>query len=163
MNLISKMQNSGHEEYTLTENGKTTLKISYRKDLHTARVEIENDKRVLIIENEGLLKPKLLIKNEYGVMMGKMSFDNWSSDHGLVEMENIRYPFTMNRSASSELFFYKKSRRNLVYSCSLSFETTNQPEFSQDSYTYIIATVWYLLQQDVKQVQQVIDGHAYNL
>ena len=41
--------------------------------MHIARVETEDERRVLIIDDEGLLTIKKAIKNEYGIRIGSLS------------------------------------------------------------------------------------------
>jgi len=144
MNVVINKSSIGNEEYILQENDKTILKVRYRKDLHTARVETVNEQRILIIENEGLLRIRLAIKNEYGVVIGQMTFDNWSDSHGVVQIENIRYRFTVNSKSSPELFIYKDTRRNLIYQCNLSFGPGNQSQLKEQAFAFIISIAWYL-------------------
>src|SRR5215207_7231173 len=107
MNIVSVKNNSGQQDYILKEDEKIVLKLLYKKELHTARVETETEKRVLIIEDEGLLKTRLILKNEYGVRIGSLSYDNFSDTHGSVEIENTRYRFIVEHSSTSVLNIYK--------------------------------------------------------
>ena len=144
MNIGIKKINDGNDEFLLAEKDKTILKVRYRRDLHTARVEAINERRILIIENEGLLRTKLVIKNEYGVLIGQMIFDNWSDSQGSVQIETIRYKFILEGSSPQELFIYKNSRKNLIYQCNLAFEPDNQTHVKDQVSVFIISIAWYL-------------------
>ena len=72
MNIVSVKNNPGQHDYDLQEHDKTVLKLRYKDDLHTARVETGHERRVLIIEDEGLLKARFVLKNEYGVRIGSL-------------------------------------------------------------------------------------------
>ena len=73
MNTVSVKNLSGQQDYILKEDDKTVLKLRYKNDLRTARVETDTERRVLMIEDEGLLRTKLVLKNEYGVRIGSLN------------------------------------------------------------------------------------------
>jgi len=144
MNTVSVKHIPGQQDYLLKEDGTTVLKLQYKQDRHTARIETGNEKRVLMIENEGLLRTRLILKNEYGIRIGSMTFDNFSDTHGSVEIENTKYRFFMTNKPDPELNIYKgSSRRNLIYSCQLSFDDNSKGIRSQPT-PFIIAVSWYL-------------------
>ena len=151
MNVGIKKTGSGNDEYTLIENDKTILRVRHRRDMNTARVETVNEQRILLIQNEGLLRIKMAIKNEYGVQIGQMFFDNWSDDQGVVQIENIRYRFSINNKSSQELYIYKGTRRNLIYQCNLAFEPDNESHLKGHTSAFIISIAWYLHLQSVRE------------
>jgi hypothetical protein len=144
MNIISVKKTAGQDNYQLKENDKTVLDIRYKPEMHIARVETDNERRVLIIEDEGLLKIKLAIKNEYGVRIGSLSYDNFSDTHGSVEIENTNFRFIVKNSPVSELNIYKGSRRNIIYSCQFTADD-NRSKIERSTYSSaIISLSWYL-------------------
>jgi hypothetical protein len=153
MNIVSVKHIPGQEDFHLKEDNLTVLKLRYKQDLHTARIETESARRVLIIDNEGLFKTKLILKNEYGIMIGQLTYDNFSDSHGSVEIEETRFRFSLQRTPATELYIYKNSRKNLLYSCLLSYEEKNYNPtssesdsrvFKTQSSSLIIAVSWYL-------------------
>lgn len=153
MNIVSVKHIPGQEHYLLKEDNQTVLKLQYKQDLHTARIETENERRVLIIDDEGLLKTKLILKNEYGVRIGQLTFDNFSDNQGSVEIEETHFRFSLQRTPTPELYIYKNTRKDLVYNCLLSFEEkNNNPVTSENNHRFfktqssalIIAISWYL-------------------
>jgi hypothetical protein len=143
MNIVSVKNNSGQQDYILKEDNKTVLKLRYKNDLHTARVETETERRVLMIEDEGLLKTKLILKNEYGIRIGSLSYDNFSSTNGLVEIEGTKFRFFI-QGTKPELHIYKGSRGNEIYNCQLSFDDSNAKEIKSPPTAFTIALSWYL-------------------
>jgi hypothetical protein len=144
MNIVSVKSNSGQQDYILKEDDKTVLKLSYKHELHTARIETETERRVLIIEDEGLVKSKLVLKNEYGVRIGSLSYDNFSDTHGTVEIENTKFRFLIQQGTSPELHIYKGSRRNEIYNCQLSFDDASMKETKHQPPAFTIALSWFL-------------------
>ena len=143
MNIIAIKSIPGLDSYQLKENDNTVLEIRYKPDMHTARVVTHEERRVLIIENEGLLRIKMAIKNEYGIQIGSLVYDNFSDTQGSVEIENTRFRFSIQHTPVPELHIYK-GRRNLIYSCQLSFDDNNTKEAKSQSASFIIAVSWYL-------------------
>lgn len=144
MNIIALKRIPGQDYYQLKENDNTVLEIRYKTDLHIARVETCNERRILIIENEGLLRIKMAIKNEYGIPIGSLIYDNFSDSHGTVEIENIRFRFFIQQGPVTELHIYKDSRRNLIYSCQLTYKESDPKGVGSQSALSIIAVSWYL-------------------
>ena len=144
MNIVSVTNIAGQQNYLLKEDNKTVLKLCYKQDVQTARVETEMERRLLIINDEGLLKTKLVLKNEYGVRIGSLTYDNFSDTQGSVEIENIKYRFFITHGSTLELNIYKGSRRNLIYNCQLSFDDNNSKEIKSKPTSFIIAVSWYL-------------------
>ena len=144
MNIVSVKNISGQQDYILKEDDKTVLKLRYKRELHTARIETETERRVLIIDDEGLLRTRLILKNEYGVRIGSLSYDNFSDTHGSVEIENTKFRFRIQHNPKPELYIFKGSRRNEIYNCQLSFDDTNDKEISSQPPAFTIALSWYL-------------------
>ena len=144
MNIVSVKNISGQQDYILKEDDKTVLKLRYKKDLHTARIETETERRVLIIDDEGLLRRRLILKNEYGVRIGSLSYDNFSDTHGSVEIESTKFRFLIKNNTKPELHIYKGSRRNDIYNCQLFFDDTNDKEINRQPSAFTIALSWYL-------------------
>ena len=144
MNIVSQKNVPGQHDYLLKEDNKTVLKFSYKQERHTARVETENERRVLIIDDEGLLKTRLILKNEYGVRIGSLAYDNFSDTQGSVDIENTRYRYVVQNGNKTELNIYKGSRRNRIYNCQLSFDNYNLKELRSQLASLIIAVSWYL-------------------
>lgn len=157
MNIVSVKSNAGQQDYLLKEDDKTVLKLRYKNDLHIARVETEKERRVLIIEDEGLIRTLLVLKNEYGIRIGSLNYDNFSVTHGTVDIENSKYRFHVKEAASTELHIYKGSRKNLIYSCQLSFDDINVKEVKHALASLIISVSWYLFLKGVPKASHVFN------
>jgi len=112
----------------------------------------------LIIDDEGLLKTKSVLKNEYGIRIGSLNYDNFSDTHGLVDIENIKYRFIVKNGEVPELNIYKGSRRNLVYNCQLVFDDTSSKIKGTQTASLIIAVSWYLFLNDAAITKPVFNG-----
>ena len=116
-------------------------------------METEKERRVLIIDDEGLLKTKSVLKNEYGVRIGSLNYDNFSDSQGSVDIENIKYRFNVKHGETPELNIYKGSRRNLVYNCQLVADDIKSRIKGSQTASLIIAVSWYLfLKEEVRLV-----------
>ena len=151
MNIVSVKQLPGQQDYLLKEDDKTVLKLCYKNDLHTARVETEKERRVLIIDDEGLLKTKSVLKNEYGVRIGSLNYDNFSDSQGSVDIENIKYRFNVKNGETPELNIYKGSHRNLIYNCQLVSDDISSRIKGSQTASLIIAVSWYLFLKEASE------------
>ena len=142
MNIVSVRKISGQQDYILKEDDKTVLKLRYKSDLRTARVETETERRVLMIEDEGLLRTKLVLKNEYGVRIGSLSYDNFSDNQGSIEIEGTKFRFFIQHNPKVELHIYKGSRHNKIYNCLIDDMDDNKKQ--RQSPAFAIALSWYL-------------------
>ena len=96
----------------------------------------------------------MVLKNEYGVRIGSLNYDNFSDTHGSIDIEKIKYRFHFRQVTAHELHVYKGSRKDLIYSCQLSIEN-NISKTALAS--LIIAISWYLFLKEVSK-----DHHAFN-
>ena len=158
MNIASVKTNPGQQEYLLKEDDKTVLKLKYKEEVHTVRIETENERRVLIIEDEGLLRTRLVLKNEYGVRIGSLNYDNFSATHGSVDIENNKFRFNVKEEAAkTELQIFKGSRKALIYSCELTFEDKKAKAVKHALASLIISVTWYLFLKGASKTR-----HAFN-
>ena len=158
MNSISYKKTSGQDNYQLRENDNTVIEMTYKPELHIARVETNNERRVLIIEDEGLLRIKMAIKNEYGIRIGSLIYDNFSDTYGSVEIEDNKFRFIIKHEPIPELHIYKGTRRNLIYSCQLSFDVNSLKEAKSHIASSIITVTWYLFLKKVTTEKPVFSG-----
>lgn len=161
MNRISYKKISGQDNCQLKENDKAVLELTYKPQTHIARVETTNERRALIIENEGLLRIKMAVKNEYGVRIGSLTYDNFSDNHGSVEIEGSRFRFIIQSEPKAELHIYKGSKgskRNLIYSCDLSFDDDHKKEMKSLSALCVIAISWYLYLKGALMEKAIFTG-----
>ncbi|HET9745933.1 MAG TPA: hypothetical protein VFP97_09480 [Chitinophagaceae bacterium] len=154
MNIITLQNNPGQQDYLLKEDDRAVLKLRFNNERHIARLETEKERRVLIIEEQGLLRTFLVLKNEYGVRIGSLHYDNFSANQGTVDIENTKYRFDLEQNGSPELRVYKRSRRNLIYRCQLIIENNNSKTALA---SLIIAVTWYLFLKGEAQKH-----HAFN-
>lgn len=156
MNQVMRFSSSDHQDFIFKEDEKTVLKLRFNTQLSTARIETENKKRVFIIEDEGLVRTRLVLKNEYGVRIGYLVFDGWDERKGVVQIESTHFRFALTKNPSHELRIYSYTGKKLIYSCSLSFEPRYNFTLSGNHYqsdlkeyppSFVLAVSWYVFQQ----------------
>lgn len=149
MNIVSVKQSPGHYTYQLDEDGSTVLKLTHNVDSHTLRIQTESLQRALIMEDEGLLKTKWVLKNEYGIKLGQLMYDNFNQKHGSFEIDGSRFRFVVQNGSVNELQIYKSSGRKLIYACSLSKEIANNDGGISFTSPVIFAVSWYLVMKNI--------------
>ena len=100
----------------------------------------------------------MVVKNEYGVRIGSLTYDNFSDTHGSIEIENSRFRFIIQHEPKQELHIYKGSRRNVIYSCDLTFDDDHSKEIRSLSTSPIIAISWYLFLKGIVSEKPVFAG-----
>jgi hypothetical protein len=151
MNFISENHLAGQEVYYLKEDGQTVLRFRLRQELHIVRLETAHEQRVLMIENEGLIRTKLVLKNEYGIRIGHLAYDNFSNSHGSMEIEGASFRFSFQQEPQPELNIYRGSRSGLVYSCKISVEENGLRNTTSRISKFIIAVCWYLFLKNLPE------------
>jgi len=159
MNTISIDHGSEYEQFYLTENNKRVLKFRYNKQAHTARIQTVIGRRLIIIEEEGLIKTRITLKNEYGVGIGALHYNNFSDHSGSIEIENFGFRFLLKgkENSSMELQIFKQHTNDVYYSClihsdgNLLTSQTGQQLHKTQNASYIIAVSWYLYLKSVSK------------
>ncbi len=138
--------------YELIENGRPvlTLHINYRSSIF--RAECQSSKRLFFIDREGFWKNKVVLKNEYGFPVGKLSYEKLFSNSGVIDIEGKQYHFSYNNNPEAELVFYKDNQFTPLVSCGLTSEKGNvgiqlkQGEHIADTDMkyFLFALSWYL-------------------
>jgi hypothetical protein len=86
-----------------------------------------------------------------------LNYDNFSTTHGSVDIENIKYRFIVKNGEAPELNIYKGSHRNLIYNCQVVLDDIKSRVKGSQAASLIIAISWYLfLRESVHQ------QHAFN-
>lgn len=135
--------------YELYDDEKPVLTLSINYKTSIFRAECKWGKRVFFINKEGIWKDKTVLKNEYGVVFGKASYEKWHSDKGAVEIDNKKFNYTFKNNPTAELVFYKNNPDKPVLTCKLKPEKGTVKIKSEkldegDNKYFLFALSWYL-------------------
>jgi hypothetical protein len=133
-------------KYQLTEGEDTKLIIKYNLDQQSVRINSEENHRLFFIDKTGLWHNKTILKNEYGVEIGRLSVDKVHGT-GVIEMEGKKYNYTFQNQ--TELVVFEHSASTPLAVCDMtaapSFSSLSTTKYSNEEYAcFLLGICWYL-------------------
>jgi hypothetical protein len=125
MKWVSVNNGTSQESFELWEADKKLAVISFSNTTRIARIVSNLGKRLFFFEKRGLLTPKAIFKNEYGIKMGTV--EEIKPGRGFVELNEKKYSFVYNENNNGELVLYDAMQNNLL-TCSFN---TLSPGFNK--------------------------------
>jgi hypothetical protein len=93
---------------------------SFNNASSIVRMASNTGKRLFFYGNKGWLTPKAVIKNEYGITLGKIETANETGEKGYVELDGKRYSYELNNDDSTKLDLFDDEMKNSIASCNFS-------------------------------------------
>jgi len=144
---IIKTEQSGNTEYHLTDGTASKATLRYNAALHSFRIRANDTQRMFFVEHTGFLRNKTVLKNEYGVIVGKLGTGAWYNNIYHVEIDGEKYHIAYRNNPLAELVVYKKSIHQPLVSCALD-ATALKPQVHLDTNDEVSALLlglcWYL-------------------
>ena len=97
MKWVNVNNSSSKEIFELREDEKVLAGISFSKQTRFVRTVSDLGKRMFSFEKRGFLTPRKVIRNEYGIKLGKIETEKPGSGKGTVELDGKKYAFIMMR------------------------------------------------------------------
>jgi hypothetical protein len=144
MKWIRTSQNPRQEIYELWRKEEKQLAINYHPAMGSLRIIVENEKRVFLLSREGLLRQKTVLRNEYGIKMGQLIYEDAAK--GQLELNNQKFLFGLE---GNTLHVSDGSQRN-----DLACTMENERQFHNLDMLALIQT-WYLQEMKAKQLETV--------
>lgn len=140
---------SEHEVYHLKKDNKKLLSLTFNPFSKSARVECNSEKRVFLIRQEGFLRNKTAIRNEYGIKIGEFGHENGEY---FIVVNDERFYYGIQNSPLAKLILYKESVEHPIVSCGLDTNGKNPDvQFTKDknlaAMTHpglLMALCWYM-------------------
>jgi hypothetical protein len=137
--------------FALWNNGKKLVTLAFHPASSAARVEFADERRVFLIRQEGLLKNKTVLCNEYGIRMGHARSEN---NRHLIELDEERFFYNTDHKQEDGVTIYKESKDEPFAVCALSLpdhitnsSSVHKPVWDKAKYGLLMTLCWYLLQQ----------------
>lgn len=93
--------------YEIYDENDILLELEYDNDLRTTRVTSGNARRIFIVDVEGKLQKRTVLKNEYGFEMGHITPSPESPSHGKISLNGKQYDYNLD-AGSDELVINEK-------------------------------------------------------
>jgi hypothetical protein len=118
MKWINVNNNSSTENFELWQEDKKLAVVSFSSLTRIVRFISNFGKRLFFFEKHGLLAHRIIIKNEYGIKMGKVEEEKPGSQKGFLELDGNKYYYIFNRDNSGELEVYDEAMEHSLLHCS---------------------------------------------
>ncbi len=150
MKWVSVNNSTSSENFELWEADKKLAVISFSNTTRIARIVSNLGKRLFFFEKRGLLTPKAVFKNEYGIKMGKLELDKPGAQNGHLEIEEKKYRYIFNENNSGELKVYDETMTNNLITCTFPSPSggTNKSRSFLDTKlpSLLLVLCWYSFQ-----------------
>jgi hypothetical protein len=133
-------------KYELTEGDDTKLVIKYNLEQQSVRLSSEEIHRLFFIDKTGLWHNKTILKNEYGVEIGRLSMEKVHGT-GIIEMEGKKYYYTLQNNSQLVIFEHSVSMPLAVcdMTAAPAFSSLAATKYSNEEYAcFLLGICWYL-------------------
>jgi hypothetical protein len=117
MKWVNVNNTSSKEHFELREDEKVLADISFSKQTRFVRMVSNLGKRMFSFEKKGFLTHAKVIRDEYGIKLGKVEEPKPGTGKGMVELNGKKY-FYVYQDNSGELMLYDESMQKNLLTCS---------------------------------------------
>jgi hypothetical protein len=136
--------------FALWNNGKKLVTLVFHPASSAARVEYADERRVFLIRQEGLLKNKTVLCNEYGIRIGHAGSEN---NRRFIEVDEERFFYNVDNKQEHAVTIYKESKDRPLAVCAFALpeyiqsNAAQNPLWDKARYGLLMTLCWYLFQQ----------------
>jgi hypothetical protein len=140
-------------KYHLTEGNTNKVVLKYNLDQQSVRVSNADSQRLFFMEKiGGLWNNRIIVKNEYGVETGKLSFDR-NFRAGIVEMEGKKYHYRVEDNDSPIVILYEHHLSMPAISCGFSLSSFADKDAATAYTCLLLGLCWHLSPIHAKHVE----------
>jgi hypothetical protein len=140
MKWTSVSKKSRQEIYELWDTEEKLLTLIYHPDSGSLRITADNEKRVFLVGREGLLRSRTVLRNEYGIWMSQLNYENAYDSIGTIDFDNEKLTYSIQKHFSSDLTIYRNGES--LITCEL--PPAQKESYLQDHDFLILTLCWYL-------------------
>ncbi len=112
----------------------------------TVRISYAGSKRLYFFEK--LSNNKLLIRNEYGVEVGKIVYDRWYHANGSIQLDGKKFQHEVVHGDEDSMVLFDKQKHNPLVKCTVLTKTI----ISQVHAALMLTLCRYLLLPEMEDV-----------
>lgn len=138
--------------FALWNNGKKLVTLAFHPASSAARIEYADERRVFLIRQEGLLKNRTVLCNEYGIRIVHAGSEN---NRRFIEMNQERFFYNEGDNHDGDVTIYKESQDKPLAVCAFTLPDHQQhniaykPLWDKARYGLLMTLCWYLLHANV--------------
>ncbi|HEY4154308.1 MAG TPA: hypothetical protein VGM24_02750 [Puia sp.] len=159
----SNTENEKHtiERFDLLDGHSLEMTLRYNPIQHSGRLERNNNHLLFFIEQTGLWGNKFLFENEYGVEIGRISFDNLQNLDGSIHIDRKKLSFKIPLNRSGDVFFVPNKSLKQNFHCSIDAgsilsgpDKKVRTEQSEKYACLILGLFWYLFPESIPEANK---------
>jgi len=116
--IVSSIQ-IGQETYELWSGNEKLLTLEFHPTTHSARLITTERKRVFQFRKEGFWKNKTVLRNEYGIQMGRLEYEKKNAHAGVLELDDEKFSFAIDHHPITALKIYRQFSETPFAICSV--------------------------------------------
>jgi hypothetical protein len=146
--VLANQSSAAIKKYHLTEGDATKLELKYNQSQQSVRISSEESHKLFFIDKTGLWHNKTILKNEYGVEIGRLSFDKLHQT-GNIEVEGKKYHYTIQQQPQPQLVLFEQIISMPLAVCDLSLAPSStslktSQYNSEECACFLLGLCWYL-------------------
>lgn len=138
-------------KYHLMDGDAKKAELKYNLLQQSIRVSNDDTQRVFFLERSGFWNNKTIFKNEYGLEIGKMSFEKGFHSGG-IEIDGSKFHYLLEENPGQQLIICD-DHMNPVLTCDLSASGYKR---DQDLSSLILGLYWFAHPNSGTQEQQPV-------
>ncbi len=149
------------ERFDLIEGHFREMVLRYNPVQHSGRLERHNNHLLFFIEQVGLWGNKFLFENEYGVEIGKISFDNLQNLDGTIHIDRKKMSFKIPLNEAGDVFFIPNKFLRQNFHCTIEVENALaaadkkvSPGQAEKYACMILGLFWYLFPESIPEANK---------
>ena len=149
------------ERFDLFEGHSREMVLRYNPVQRSGRLERHNNHLLFFIEQAGLWGNKFIFENEYGVEIGKISFDNMQNLDGNIQIDRKKILFKIPLNPAGDVFFIPNKFIKQNFHCTIDFENalpaTDKKVSAMQAEKYasmILGLFWYFFPESIPEANK---------
>src|SRR4029078_1464095 len=95
--------------YELWNSKEKLLALAYHPASGTLRMSADDEKRVFLIGREGFLRRRTVLRNEYGIRIGQLTYDNNQDNQGMIEVYEEDFTYILQSAPDPKASIYRNT------------------------------------------------------
>jgi hypothetical protein len=159
--ITTENENHSIGRFDLLDGFSREMVLRYNPVQHSGRLERDNNHLLFFIEETGIWGNKFLFENEYGVEIGRISFDTQNLD-GTIHIDKRKISFKISRDPVAKVFFIPNKYLKQEFQCDIEVENNHIPEAgrkvsmekSEKYACFILGLFWYLFPESIPEANK---------
>jgi len=136
--------------YELWNSREKLLTLAYHPASGTLRVSADDKQRVFLIGRKGFLRRRTVLRNEYGIRIGQLTYDNNQDNQGLIDVYEEDFNYALQGDPNPKAIIY----RNTEVLAASELPVISQ-DINSDNYDLLMLMLcWYISTTIKRQVEE---------